>query len=252
MRKIRELLTPENVFIEYELAGLGSRMIAFVIDMLIQIGIIAVIAVVVILSGVQGYEMNSISSILIAIGVILVFTIFFGYFIVCEMLMNGQSPGKKIVKLRVIKQTGEPINLLESFLRNILRIIDIYFSSYILGALMIIFTKDCKRVGDFAANTIVVKVGKIEKFVAVEDLYEKAYRKSGNDECENKTNNFPVNDNEYRVLKEFLERKMYLGANREIIANKLNMYFSRKFGVINHNYGRYKFLETILKANSSS
>jgi uncharacterized RDD family membrane protein YckC len=252
MRKIRKLLTPENVFIEYELAGIGSRMIAFAIDMLIQVAIMTVIIIIMILSGLQSYTMNSVNSILIAIGGILIFVVFFGYFIACEMLMNGQSPGKRIIKLKVIRQTGEPINFVESLLRNILRLLDIYLSSFILGPLMIIFTKDCKRVGDLAANTIVVKIRKTEKFVTVEELFDKAYRKNGNDEFEDKTNKFPVDEKEYAVLKEFMERKMYLGGRREVIASNLNNYFSRKFGITNQNYSPYNLFEAILKANSNS
>jgi uncharacterized RDD family membrane protein YckC len=148
MRRIREILTPENVFIEYELAGLGSRMIAFAVDTLIQLAAVYVIYFGIIFAGAMDYQMDSANSVVIAIGLILVFLVYSGYYVFFEMVLNGQSPGKKVAKIKVIKQNGEPVGFFESVLRNILRLIDIIVSFCLLGAFLILFTKDYKRVGD--------------------------------------------------------------------------------------------------------
>lgn len=250
MRRIRELLTPENVFIEYELAGLGSRMIAFAVDTLIQIFSIMVIWVGVILSGVTAYTMNSFSSVLIAVGVILIFVIYFGYFIFFEMLMEGQTPGKRIAKIKVIKQNGEPIGFFESLIRNILRLIDIIVSFCILGAVFILFSKDFKRVGDFASNTIVVKLKNTKEIQTAEELFGNAVYKE--DKAVKEPCIYPVSEFEYGVLKEFMDRRLKLGARGNVFAFRLNRYFSQKFGTANKYPNPYNFFEDIIKMNKDT
>jgi hypothetical protein len=117
---------------------------------------------------------------------------------------------------------------------------------------MIMFTKDYKRVGDLAANTIVVKVRNTEKLVTVEELFQKAYSNTGNDGNGNKYNSFPVSEFEYSVLKEYMERKTCLGNRKAVFEYNLSKYFAQKFGVTNSNYDPNSFFEAILKANSNS
>lgn len=249
MRRIREILTPENVFIEYELAGIGSRMIAFAVDTLIQLIAVLIIYIGIILAGAMDYTMNSLNSVIIAVGLILVFFVYFGYYVFFEMLMNGQTPGKKIAKIKVIKQNGEPIAFFESALRNILRLIDVLVSFCLLGTFLIIFTKDYKRVGDFAANTIVVKINNIEKLITADDLFAGAYLKNKEPDT---ANLYPVNEFEYGILKEFMERRYGLENRKKVFAFHLNRYFSKKFGVVENQYPNpYKFFEEILKMNSN-
>ncbi|HEX3030031.1 MAG TPA: RDD family protein, partial [Clostridia bacterium] len=175
MRKVLEILTPENVFVEYELAGLGSRGIAYFIDSLIKwvLTIVAYIGLFLTID-LKSYSSNGIPSskypLLAGIGFLVIFLINTGYFIIFEMIMKGQTPGKKAMKLRVIKENGEPINFFDSLLRNLLRIIENTFTLNILGSLFIIFSPNYKRIGDYSAGTIVVKVRKEEKTLTAEAL----------------------------------------------------------------------------------
>lgn len=248
MRKLLEILTPENVNLEYELAGLGSRFVALVIDHLIQLGMILLIVIGLLIGRVDFSGFKSTGSFLFALGIVLIFLIVFGYFVFFEMIMNGQTPGKKAVKLRVIKQNGEPVGFLDSFLRNILRIADMLPSLYLAGAVFIVFTKHYKRIGDFAGNTIVVKVKKQEQPVTLESLLK---RVPAADEGEGApVNIYPVDNFEYGILKEFLSRNDSLGERKPVFEYHLSRYFIKKFGLDIPPKDPYRFFEEIVRLNS--
>lgn len=247
MRRIHEILTPENVKLEYELAGMGSRFAAIFIDIMLQTALILAVSFGMLMGGMDIRNIGTQSSIIIALGIVLLFVIFFGYYVFFEMLMNGQSPGKKALKLRVIKQTGEPVGVFDSFLRNILRIADFLPCLNLAGALTIVFSQKYKRIGDFAANTIVVKVKINEQPVTLESLLKKA---NSSLEEEEQINIYPVNNFEYSILKEFLARHDRLGERKSVFIYHLDRYFSRKFGIQNLYSSPYEFFEKIIKMNS--
>lgn len=259
VRKLLDILTPENVYVEYELAGLGSRTVAGIIDSLIQLALTAVVAVVMLIAGINFEELDWLGSTVISLGIAIIFVIWFGYYIFFEMLMNGQTPGKKAAKLRVVKETGEPITFFDSFLRNILRVADMLPSFYLVGAIFLVFTKHYKRIGDFAANTIVVKTGETKK--SVNSLEKLIMNYSQRDEdtpdaggtvvTEGRVNVYPVNNLEYSVLKEFLIRKNELGSRFPVFVNCLTAYFLRKFRLTSPPFGNpIRFFEEIVSMNS--
>ncbi len=252
MRKVMEILTPENVLLEYELAGLGSRFAALLIDHLLQGILVLVAGIAVFAGGVDLHVLGGYNKMVIAAGIVLVFIIIFGYFVFFEMLMGGQTPGKKIFGLKVVKQSGEPIGFIESFLRNILRIPDLLPMNYLAGSLFIFFSKQYKRIGDYAANTIVIKVKKHEKFISLESLLN---RSEAGDEETKLVNQYPVNNSEYNILKEFFARSGQLGAREEVFSYHLAKYFMEKFNMKpplqSHGYANsQKYLEDIMKNNA--
>ncbi|MFZ5988601.1 MAG: RDD family protein [Bacillota bacterium] len=250
MRRILEILTPENVFVEYELAGLGSRFIAFLIDCIIQFILVGIAAVTVFLAGFDiPYviaDLGIFNFVAFIVTLIMLFHIL--YFVFFEMILKGQSPGKKVMRLRVIKQNGQPINIFDSFLRGILRFADFLPSYYLVGSIFVIISKNYKRIGDFAANTIVVKVKNQEQLVTVDNLLNKAVTMESQ-EYEG-VNVYPVNNIEYNVLKEFLSRKDNLGEKRPQLAFNLNTYFMKKFNLEKPYDNPYDFFEEIIKMNS--
>jgi uncharacterized RDD family membrane protein YckC len=248
MRNILEILTPENVFVEYEIAGLGSRFAAFLIDTLIQVGIYVIIFLCLIFG--MPNVLNSLSTIDIAAfssAIVIIFMII--YFTFFEVLMNGQTPGKKVMKLRVLKQTGEPISFFDSFLRNLLRLADLLPpTTYLLGALLILFSKQNKRVGDYAANTIVTRIKKEAKPVTLSYLFKNINRQ--NEEEDTITNIYPVNNSEYSILKEYISRAGTLGEREMVFIYHLNRYFSKKFGFDKPVDKPYEFFKEIVNMNS--
>ncbi len=158
--------TPENIFLEYELAGLGSRFIAFWIDTLIQIFIsFAVMYALLIIGGFAGVLSGSSDFSGTAQTVLMVLALFLlyqGYYIFFEVRWKGQSPGKKLMRLRVIRENGLPVSFYQAALRNVLRVIDmlppiLFIPSYGLGSLVLMMSPQAKRIGDYAAGTLVIR-----------------------------------------------------------------------------------------------
>jgi len=156
--------TPESIAFHYELAGLGSRFLAVAIDFIIQVLLGIVVILLISLAGLRGAQIGAalhlngaqIASAFAALGVILLFIIFFAYFVVFEMLWNGQTPGKRLFGIRVVRDGGYPIDLGSSVLRNLIRIAELAFF-YVPSAVCAILSPQNKRIGDYAAGTIVVR-----------------------------------------------------------------------------------------------
>jgi uncharacterized RDD family membrane protein YckC len=162
--------TPERVPLAFGLASIGNRFLAVAIDHFIQYFSIFVVAWLVIsLSGFNVYNADSKASELfqempkwtLAILIVVVFLIFAGYFIVFEWLWNGQTPGKYLLKLRVIREDGRPITFWEALARNLLRIFDavpgFVVPVYSVGLITIFLSGRDQRIGDIFAGTVVVR-----------------------------------------------------------------------------------------------
>ncbi|WP_010249904.1 RDD family protein [Acetivibrio cellulolyticus] len=248
MKKILNILTPENVYVEYELAGIGSRFAAFIIDLLIQLFVFAITLLCLYFAGFNYTALVaelSYQALIFAITILILFHLL--YFSLLELIMNGQTPGKKLLNIRVIRQSGDPEGVFDSGLRNFLRIVYIIPLLYLLDAFFVILTKNYKRIGDYAANTIVVKVRKGDKLVTVDDILN---QKLDSDDYTENTNIFPVSHFEYEVLKEFLARKDSVGERRYVFAYNFNKYFSRKFDLVKPYSNPYDFFEDIIRMNS--
>lgn len=152
------LETPEHARIELELAGVGSRFLAGLVDSFIQAALMAAIAAIV---GWLRWRMTGDASKLgISLIVVLIsaMLLIIGYYVVFELIWGGQSPGKRWAGLVVVREDGGPIGLQESAVRNVLRLIDMLPAVYTIGMISIFLTRRCQRLGDLAAGTLVVKV----------------------------------------------------------------------------------------------
>ncbi len=108
----------------------------------------------------QGHtaSFGALSGLLIALFVLAQFVVEFGYFIFWEMVTNGRSPGKMLAGLRVVRRDGLPINLRSSFLRNVLRIVDMLPDNYVVGLVSMLLSPSGERLGDHVAGTIVIRL----------------------------------------------------------------------------------------------
>jgi uncharacterized RDD family membrane protein YckC len=145
--------TPERVSFDYQVAGLGTRAIAQLLDLLVVAAII--IALVLAAGGVAQITPNEIVPELILI--IGPFIVIFGYFWISEALWSGQTLGKKAFRLRAVGDRGEPLTFMQSGIRNIVRIVDFLPYAYGIGVVVLFINGKGKRLGDLAAGTIVVK-----------------------------------------------------------------------------------------------
>ena len=152
------LVTPDHIELEFQLAGLGTRFTAIFLDHLFQL------VAVMFFSFMLGALSFSADDVLVS--VILLFGLFFlifGYVFLFEWLWNGQTPGKKISGLRVIRDDGRPLDFSSAAVRNIVRIADFLPAAYGVGVISIFANPKLKRLGDLAAGTLVVVERRIER-----------------------------------------------------------------------------------------
>jgi uncharacterized RDD family membrane protein YckC len=150
-----EIQTTQNVHIEYPVASVGDRVVAGLIDQLIMIGYL--IAIIFFYIWLLNVTEGSSFSYPVAYFVILFLPLFF-YHLLCETYLNGQSFGKKMMKMRVVKLDGTQAGIGSYFLRWILAPIDIYFTYGSVGLVTMIVNGKGQRLGDLAAHTTVVKL----------------------------------------------------------------------------------------------
>ena len=155
--------TPESVEFSHEPAGIGSRFVASIVDMALQVTMILGVSPIFSLWSLsQEPAFSGLTTWTVAAAIFLVFLLIWGYHIFFEMLWNGQTLGKRAVGIRVLKDGGYPMGLLDSVVRNLLRPIDFLPFFYGIGAVVMFCNSRSKRIGDFAAGTIVVKERRIE------------------------------------------------------------------------------------------
>lgn len=149
--------TPENVTFDYDVSGIGSRFLAALVDslllLLLQVIVLGTLFLLdswlEIFTGIAGSWVTAIFS-------FLGFVFFWGYYIFFEIVWNGQTPGKRWVKLRVIRLDGTPVSAAEVVIRNLVRLIDFLPFAYAFGVTTMFVTDKSRRLGDLAAGTVVV------------------------------------------------------------------------------------------------
>ncbi|MDY6940724.1 MAG: RDD family protein [Cyanobacteriota bacterium] len=156
------LQTPESIELELTLAGIGNRAFAYAIDYILWWILLLLTFII------GGYLAESVEDLpftflervenielwILAILGLLSYGIYVGYFVFFETFWQGQTPGKRWVKIRVICDDGRPSGLVQATLRSLLRPID---DILFLGALLILLGKQEKRLGDMLAGTLVVQ-----------------------------------------------------------------------------------------------
>ena len=228
--------SPEQVALDLDIAGPMSRVLAFSIDY----GLILLAELVLLLvllfgfvatadlerfaewfqSTVQGLEESEtqLSSnfvfVLVAVWIVVEFTLQWGYFVVCEVLMQGRSPGKAALGLRVVRDGGLPIGLRESMVRNLMRMADMLPpGSYFIGLFSMVVSSEHKRLGDYAAGTLVVRDGKSEAAAPIV-LDPAAEQGGGPDFRFDRSQLEVVGGDERRLIRQTLRRLDRLSARR--------------------------------------
>ena len=161
----KTIRTPEQVAVTYSLAGLGTRFAAVLVDTCAHgIGLAAIVIAFALLSGSALLAISdwaervaeSLAPWLAAVIIVLFFGLLWGYFVFFETVWGGQTPGKRLCGIRVLRDGGFPVDFRAALVRNIMRYVDFLPASYGVGALSIFASKESKRLGDYAAGTIVV------------------------------------------------------------------------------------------------
>lgn len=230
MKKIR-ITTPENIEVEYTLADIGSRSAAAIIDFLVQ-GIFIIILLIAM--GIIAYFSpefwETYYGWVVGISLLIYGLITYGYFIAMELSSNGQTIGKKALKLRAIRNNGQPLTLKHSAIRNLFRV---FIDMLGIGPIMIFFTKEKRRLGDYAASTIVILEASEEIPITLEEL-----------EKFNENFSYYISKEEQELLRDYFKRKNEID-NCEQLREKLKLYFSKKFESSGEPQGLREFLDEI-------
>lgn len=156
-----QVVTPENIAFEYRVAGPFSRVMAYLVDLgilMVTYGVVALVSMIVFMS----LQLPGVGMGVMLASFFLLYWFYGGMF---ETFWNGQTPGKRMLGLRVLRTDGRPVSASQAVMRNLLRVADAqltappamyYFPSFLVGLLMMTITKRYQRVGDLAVGTMVV------------------------------------------------------------------------------------------------
>jgi len=259
METIKETLTiqtPEHVGFQYTIAGLGTRIMAFLLDTAIRVLFALFIFVVILIvskwfpalfpSGMRNLSRNWI----IAMGILVYGFLDLGYFLFFEALWSGQTPGKRSLKLRVIRMDGQPIGWLESAIRNILRAVDILSGVYPVGLIVMFFSSRSQRIGDYAAGTVVV----IERGSRV-PMDRTRLRSGAKIHIPDVEHNIStLASDEYRLIRTFLDRRQEMDPTHRIqLAGDLTRRLRERWKLpLNKGFSYESFLEEVVRAYERS
>jgi uncharacterized RDD family membrane protein YckC len=145
------IATPEGVDLELTLAGVGSRFVSALVDVLLQIVLLVGVSGVGAAVGAFGNGFGAVIVLLLS------FLVFAAYDVLFEVFASGRTPGKRLNGLRVVRVDGSPVAFFTSAIRNVLRLVDILPGMYLVGIVTILVTRQNQRLGDVAAGTLVVR-----------------------------------------------------------------------------------------------
>lgn len=161
--------TPENVTFGYSIAGIGSRFIGALADtallalalLLLNLAIGLALAALAEFAPASGLDSEPapdwVAGLLIALYALVNFGLIWGYYLAFELLWNGQTPGKRLARTQVVQAGGSPAGFTDIAIRNLVRIVDFLPVGYGVGFVVMFSNRRARRLGDFAANTLVIR-----------------------------------------------------------------------------------------------
>jgi uncharacterized RDD family membrane protein YckC len=225
-----EISTPEGLNLEMTLAGLGSRAAAAIIDTVI----IVVLAMVVILP-----FGDSAGTLVGIFQIAMPFVLFFGYHMLFETVGGRQSPGKRLLGLRIVKTDGSPSGGLDSVIRNLVRLVDFLPAFYLIGMVTVFSTSRNQRLGDLAAGVVVVTEPKPVSTLASDFLPPAFELPEGWDTS-------AVTDRDMAVMRQFLLRRDTLDrVSRGNLAGKIASSLENKVSYPRQMMSTEKMIETV-------
>jgi uncharacterized RDD family membrane protein YckC len=231
--------TPQRVVIGYTVASVGDRILAYLIDLIIVIIFIFSAMILFMIAGVvTGFQNRAI----VIVFPVLILLPYLLYDLLMEYFFNGQSPGKKMRKIKVVRLDGSSATLGNYLLRWIFRLVDIFLAQGGVAILTILINGKGQRLGDLAAGTTVIKLqSKTSLYDTVlmplPEGYQGLYPQVKQ-----------LNDNQIALVKEVLQVTF---ANPDVeLKNKLQNHIKtaleKKMGIISNEESR-TFLDTVLK-----
>jgi uncharacterized RDD family membrane protein YckC len=238
--------TPEQTPLEFAVAGIGSRFLALAADTLLQVVTILIFVVVFEIAAPNVDFISQHTQVWIqAVFVILLFLIQFAYFAAFEAVWNGQTPGKRLAHLRVIRDDGRPIRVYEAVVRNLLRTVDSLPGIYAVAIACAFFSRQSKRVGDWVAGTVVVREVPLQGIVPPSHVASADAGMTGDAR--------KISNEELRLIEAFLDRRAALDPIvRRNMAHQIAVRMGKQLEVPPENRpDAEKFLEALAEAKRS-
>jgi len=240
IRSLATIQTPDQVNLTVELAGVGGRVFAFMIDFLVLLFLMALLMLVLfILSHVfvnLGLSKTLAGEGLSTVGPLMLLSFLFGFHFLQEWLGKGKTVGKSLMKIRVVRNNGQPIGFWEAFGRNLFRLVDVYVGG--IGLFPLLISKTEKRFGDYLVGTIVIQ----------EDALKYRYQPQvGIQPLSSQAGGHQLTVEEYQLLQEFMSRQReLLKGEREDLDRELRSYFQARFQLSESTVAIPEYLQTLL------
>jgi uncharacterized RDD family membrane protein YckC len=239
---LESIVTPEGVWLSVDVAGLGSRMIAALIDTAIQIGMVFGLGFL--LAGVGNSVGGSADVTVIVVYLVGLFATIWGYYPLFEGFWKGRTPGKRAQRLRVVKTDGQPVTAGPVLVRNLLRIVDFLPFYYVVGVITMILSRRSQRLGDLAAGTIVVRERPMPAPTALSLRHDPART-----EMAAHVDTSGLQEREYGLIRSFLERRSSLDhPARTMLAHRLAEAFRSRGSIESRAADDEAFLEAVAHA----
>ncbi len=246
--------TPEKIRFDYKIAQTGTRIGAYILDMVIQVTIIILGVLLLVFIGVweggslPGPLTGQFQLLALAFFYLLIFFFQWGYFTMFEMFKNGQTPGKKAMRISVIRSNGEPLDASVIVLRNLLRAVDGFPVLSALGGFISILDKKSRRLGDIIADTLVVHE---IRFNLKEPLFKTTISSKSQEEPAMKLMT-KLDEEELYVIRRFLSDRCLLPEEKQkSIGTKLAANVKKRLDITGDFDDEIVFLERIYKEHST-
>jgi uncharacterized RDD family membrane protein YckC len=228
--EIIKITTTQNIDIEYEIGGLGERILGLIIDYAIFLPFLfagALLSTLLSNTGIQVYY--------------IVLLVFFGFYnLLCEVFFNGQSIGKLVMKIRVISLDGARPKFSQYLLRWLFRIVDIWSTGWLCGLITAVVTQNGQWLGDLVAGTVLVRTAPRTKinslvFTRAGDDYQPVFTQVGQ-----------LNDNDIELVHDVIENYFITGNNKMVyaMADKVREHLAIP---LPPNMNSLQFLQIIIK-----
>lgn len=227
------ITTPQNIDVEFELASLGERMVGYVIDYLIQLGLVVAIAMAVGFTNLgRIFDGNSWLLLVVILPILL-------YDLLSEIFLNGQTVGKKIMSIRVISLTGTAPTIGQYIIRWLFRLVDFLLTTNVLALVMVAVMPKKQRLGDVVAHTILIKTVPRPQFE--QTLYTPIVQ---NDYKPVYTEVVMLRDNDVQLIKEVLQAVNRTG--NTMIALHAQQKVEQALSIMSRHSDPISFLHTVL------
>lgn len=254
------VLTSENVRLTYTLAGMGSRVAAFLADILIIVLLTLGITVIFALYGLTFRQIDGIGagelSFIVALYITAITILHWGYYFFFEWMNWGQTPGKQLLGIRVSMADGAPADIVACSTRNVVRIVDLALAMVGITFFIMIFTPKYQRLGDLVSGTVVVKRRRLT-FDEIMSASREADRHAAAVERSAALAGAPirvrVDDAERALLQRFMERRdsLPLDVRRKLAADLARRIRSRAPGEAADRLGDEALIEATVGAAAS-